>query len=1321
MSPISLNGSLPPKPASGNNNKKRGQTIVNWWTGKGPTPQAFATNISSEGHIFLTSLRGEKRSYPRYLSGGLGSKARPCWIEFETDGNNKLVHVFEQDKRTAVNSFYLVKEGRVLKSPEAATKSEAQLSHERGRVIADWWAGKGRLPPPFASNITNTPSVFLTTLKKRHPNYLTGDLGKERPCWLVFEEAGQDKYVHLFEADKKTMINSFFLIKDGQALDDPEPLLKSTVQIARERGRGIVAWWTADGPIPSAFEYFINGQGIVNIAKLDGKQRMLAGGLKGKRRPCWLTFEETGKDKLVHVLEEDKTTKLNSFYLVKDGQIIKEPEPVFPSHQKTSRVRGDVILEWCTAKEGTPPQAFESNISKEGKIVLIYREVMKVTLAVGPGKARPCWIEFEEDGENKIAHIFEGDRTTLINSFFLVRDGQILTEHEPRKTIVKSSLKRSGTIIAWWTGTGSIPQSCETSISNEGRVTLTFQDGKKSYLTGGLKAGKRLCRLEFEAAGNNKLVHVSEQDGTRLNSFYLVRNGKILAEPEPAEESPALIARKRGRAVADWWLGKGPIPQSFELSSLKGAIQLTSLKGKQRTLAIGSEYDKCRFWLEFEADGNNKYIHVFEADRAAAVKSFFLVKDGRVLDNPEPLIKSSAQLGRERNRGIIAWWTAIGPLPPAFATNISKNGRIMLAIKDDKKGDLIGGLGEGRPCWIEFEATGNNKLVHVLEADKTTPINSFYLVKDGQVLKSPDPVTRSVAQITRERGRAIIAWWTAAGSLPTSFTAKISNNMRIVLVGNEAKKGALTGGLGQGRPCWIEFEAVGNNKLVHAYETDKKTRIKSFYFVKDGHVLESPEPVTKSPAQIAHEKGKVIIAWWLGNGPAPQSFSINSNSNGSIDLVVIKGKLKSLRGLGRRKRPCRVVFEAIKDSKLVHVFEQDQTTLTNSFYLIKNGLILESPEIVKSSDPESGVGLTGPTPRQRLRLAIANIAGGRSNYDEVAALYSEQLFNLASYWVTLARHSLLLDLRQSGVLPPFQDEVSLGSGPSTSYLAWRNLAQTMNVTDVDSSQAMLRAGPNEQQLLADIAQPLPLPSASFDLSTMDSAIRYIAPERRFFALSEASRVLKSGGIFSLTQLGYLFDQDFAASLQQNLGFNVLTPPDYHMSLTRSFWQQLNQEYPAKVAATIRHFLDNCGVLIAVKQADPSPEPKSLPLFNLQRIRGVPESNGSYDGNITVGPEDFSLGQFDQLIRSRLKIKDINVQETDRKKAGERLRQALSRTIPALTVEVIVAVVLEFSPEGSLLEIAEDKQKLTGFNARINHYGYQLNSSRAGAVLTRLNQ
>jgi hypothetical protein len=777
--------------------------------------------------------------------------------------------------------------------------------------------------------------------------------------------------------------------------------------------------------------------------------------------------------------------------------------------------RGKIIAKWWAGK-GTLPHSFWETSSREGRIRLFYLIGKEIKLAGGLKRNKSYWITFEDKDDNKLIHVFESDQTTLVNSFYLVKDGQAKEVPEPaQKSPKQLALERGKKIRAWWIDSGPLPECMEIISTGRKKIALTSIDGKRKRLSG-MPKGNKPYWLIFEEKGKDKLVHIYEaafidphNNNLLVNSYYLVKDNEILEDPKPVQMTSSQLARLSRQPIIAWLTGNAPPPYPIKKKTSKvGRIQVFTLEDNKRTITGGLKREQS-YWLTFEERGKDKLVHVYKPTFIDAennnlrVNSFYLVKDGEILEDTIPLQKSPKQLGQERGRLITQWWTDNGPLPEPYLTTTGQSGGIYIpSISKRKPKALMGGLEKNTNYWLTFQNFGGSKIIHVYAADKKTMATSFYLVKKGKVLKEAEPLQRTSFQAARKRGQTIARWWKENGPIPQNFATTSSKSLNILLTSWGGEKRHLSGQLEKKMPCWVIFEETGRDKLVHVYKQtfidaqNNRPKMNSFYLAKNGRILEDPEPVEKSAKQLARERGKSILEWWTGNRPLPQPFQTTTSREGRILVTSLYGKQRTVSGKLGRKKTRWVSFIEVGIHKIILVFGKDKTTFINAFYLVKNGTILTKPEMVGSSPPVQAA----PSQRQELRFGF-----GRGNYDDIAADYRRHLLGIAPYWVALARNSLLLQLQKQGKISPFDSELSLGAGPSTSYTVWTNLAQNVQVVDLDQNQKMLQQGINPTKILATMEAPLPLRNNSFDLVTIDSTLREASPESRFSALQEARR------------------------------------------------------------------------------------------------------------------------------------------------------------------------------------------------------------------------
>ncbi|MBN2057566.1 MAG: methyltransferase domain-containing protein [Candidatus Saganbacteria bacterium] len=649
-------------------------------------------------------------------------------VKYDTLGESYPIRSFIKMRTNGISHLF----------PRTATV-ELSLKQKRSRsqIIINWLRGRGQQPPAFAASISKY-RIDLFTFKATNIMLFGGLKAKARPGWLEFEAKDNQKLVHVYEEDQTTLLNTFVLAENDQILNKPLSLNRSPKQIIIARNRSIRSWLKGIGPLPASYDLELEPN--TRQISLAGKYLYLGDSPGTGKSLFRLVFEDNNNKKLVHVHDVSDNTLIKSFYLAKEGQILEQIETITKSPIQISMDRTASLIDWLTGA-ADPPQAYFTKTSNEGRVRLYSYDNIVVSLTGNlTRKRQSVWLTFTTKGENRLVNVFEQDQVTKLNSFYLLKDGEILLKPEPLVLSPQLAAKeRSAAILDWWTGTGSLPDDQAHTISSVGRVDLVTLEGQKRDLIGGLKSRQRDCLLTFEASGADKIIHVYEQDGeTLLNSFFLVKDGKILFDPQPVTLSRRQISRARNKVIRNWWTANGPEPEPFAAAITRGSIELINLN-KKAELLRGQLGNDRPVWLTFTTEEKNKIIRVYESDRTTLINSYFLIKDGEMLENPEAANKSERQISLERIKVVVAWWTGDAPLPEPYPANLS-DGKTALA-KIGPKQRILRGLGrKKRPVWIVFAEAGTNKFAHVYETDQATKIGSFYLVKDGQVILDPMPV-----------------------------------------------------------------------------------------------------------------------------------------------------------------------------------------------------------------------------------------------------------------------------------------------------------------------------------------------------------------------------------------------------------------------------------------------------------------------------------------------------------------------------------------------------------------------------------------------------
>lgn len=110
--------------------------------------------------------------------------------------------------------------------------------------------------------------------------------------------------------------------------------------------------------------------------------------------------------------------------------------------------------------------------------------------------------------------------------------------------------------------------------------------------------------------------------------------------------------------------------------------------------------------------------------------------------------------------------------------------------------------------------------------------------------------------------------------------------------------------------------------------------------------------------------------------------------------------------------------------------------------------------------------------------------------------------------------------RHAELLAPAVGDVILDAGAGTANVTAVLSVPGTRVTGIDFCEPALercrRKVPSAEFLVADLTQPLPFESATFDKAACSLVLHYLVPERQRFAVSELRRVLKPGGALAIS-------------------------------------------------------------------------------------------------------------------------------------------------------------------------------------------------------------
>lgn len=110
--------------------------------------------------------------------------------------------------------------------------------------------------------------------------------------------------------------------------------------------------------------------------------------------------------------------------------------------------------------------------------------------------------------------------------------------------------------------------------------------------------------------------------------------------------------------------------------------------------------------------------------------------------------------------------------------------------------------------------------------------------------------------------------------------------------------------------------------------------------------------------------------------------------------------------------------------------------------------------------------------------------------------------------------------RHAQLLKPSSGEMILDAGSGTANVTAVLAVPGARVTGIDFCEPALercrRKVPSAEFRVADLTQPLPFDTGSFDKAACSLVLHYLVPERQRFALTELRRVLRPGGTLAIS-------------------------------------------------------------------------------------------------------------------------------------------------------------------------------------------------------------
>lgn len=299
----------------------------------------------------------------------------------------------------------------------------------------------------------------------------------------------------------------------------------------------------------------------------------------------------------------------------------------------------------------------------------------------------------------------------------------------------------------------------------------------------------------------------------------------------------------------------------------------------------------------------------------------------------------------------------------------------------------------------------------------------------------------------------------------------------------------------------------------------------------------------------------------------------------------------SVSAKSERKRRLPTPGERVDFSKLGIDYEARHfTTVVDDRLIVPSGPTVHRSETPSEllteeiDDLTTGMSLTGA---EQLRLLIARTKD-RWRSPEAAALYAEYVGELPSYVVHRARIAFLVEYLFARHRTYPHEVIDLGAGPSVAYQAYCDLEalfqakelEPPQVTDIDSSLAMLEQGMNPDRIAADVAERLPIATGSVELVESSYVLHHFEPAAIRRTLAEAHRVLRWGTYLVLTS-PVRFSRSFLRGVRL-LGFDVDTVYGTRLAADRALTDTLTESYGKPVADRLLSKLEHSYLLVAQK-------------------------------------------------------------------------------------------------------------------------------------------
>gem|GEM_PF-1432273 len=1170
----------------------RGREIRRWLLEGGQIPAGGKIKIQKNGGACLLLVEGD-----RITLTGIGNSERDVMVSYSENvaGNGaaeKVVDVFEADGKTHIKSFALGKGKKGKWSARPLELSFQQKANFHSKKIKRWLGGEGAPPPERQGKISANGESLLCSWNGQAIRM--AGLGKSKRAALVeYVENKGEKRVRVFEADGETLVREFRVEQDPDTNWRAVPLEPTAREMSKWHGDMIRRWLSQDAEVPPARERSLKtGLGFA-LCLLNGRSVFLRG-LAGRRRKITEKFIEVGDEKRVEIYEA--SGELANAYLLKKGdKVFYEPIELRDEIQRQKLAELEKLID-----EGRH-RALLENLPADLRIDFL---LMLYSQKFG----EDILLELSERVERK-QRVLDGvpASANVQRNVAGGKGGEDLRlngRQEPRLDQLESALVAAVFKKEGLEGILSIVQekylhellSAHTfdiaAAREHARRKAAELEGEGTLLYWAARAAVERLDRRFAVSGLNAKIKLRAHQ--RLGVQFLLDHPQALLADEMGSgktlqavmvavnsgcQKVVIICRPSGRRI---W--KKEVRRKLARGEDRSYVVVRSARGlkkarKKRFVIINYEY----------ARGHVKEIQELNPDMIILDEAHALCHEDsqqshRIRDLKAP--RKIAMTGTPILNEAKELWPILYFLLPeefpaseGFVRNYASNMYQRALLHNRLRGLML------RRKMGDYRVEMPPLVEESVEVEMTAEQRRVY-----QEI-AEDPMRWAHAHGRKYSRLRLVAWLLhAADDLALlklgeagegGKYAKVAEligaapeKQRLIFVHNRIPVKYLSQTLPAARAIMMETSQKERDEIIEDYKAGRiKTIIMSYKIGGESYNLPETDEIIlfDQPWNTPQRMQAIYRGYRLDRGKERELRVISLISKDTIDVDMVS--------LQRNKwQDFREVVEGAKDRR--HLTEQNMERLLAMSQ--RRRLMRTMAEEYMEEMPEE------------LRTAEFYRAIGRGDFEAIARYYKEHLEELKSFWSAIARIGMM---REMG-LEEWQDELSLGAGPSTVYEAWGRLndlkivAVAPKVVDVDQSAAMNEAGENPHKHQISMAEIAGI-EGEFDVVGAEFSFYYVDPIERAEVIRQAWYKLKEKGHLVLSGPRMVFEDEAIQAIEK-LGFKVLTVPAAQMETSKLLLA--SAKALGKSEEEARALIRNTGILIARKTAnEPSDENVYIPI------------------------------------------------------------------------------------------------------------------------------